>query len=190
MIILLLTTAGVVVGPNSALSIPLLILAMAIYGWAAAALGIWISLQLRSTWRAQFLTMACLLLINVFGQGLLNMLSRFGFAPHLWPGFTPYEVSKLMLDRQFIQRLSTTEWPRWSVLSIDEGPAWQVIFSVVSLLVYAALASLLTWHTLFRYEIVAGRARRSATPPANPTHPKDQTVPPASKQPQVADAIA
>ena len=74
---------------------------MVVYASAAAALGIWISVQLRSTWRAQFLTMASLLLINVFGQGLLNMLSRFGYAPQLWPGFTPYEISKLVSGSAF-----------------------------------------------------------------------------------------
>jgi hypothetical protein len=42
--------------------------------------------------------MTCLRLINVFGQGVLNILSRFGFAPQLWPGFSPYEMSKLLLD--------------------------------------------------------------------------------------------
>ena len=191
-VIILLAMTGVVVGPNSVLSIPLLILAMAIYGWAAAALGVWISLQLRSTWRAQFLTMACLLLINVLGQGLLNLLSRFGFAPQLWPGFTPHEISKLLLDRRFIERLSVAQWPRhWSILTVDESPVWQVAFSVVSLLAYAALASLLTWHSLFRYEIVAGGlAVLAKTTPANLTHLKDQNVPPPTKQPQVVDAIA
>jgi hypothetical protein len=170
----------------------MLIVAMAIYGWAAAALGVWISLQLRSTWRAQFLTMACLLLINVFGQGVLNMLSRLGFAPQLWPGFTPYEISKLMLDTTFIERLSKAQWPRfWWLSTVDDGLAWQTIFSIASLLAYAALATLLTWHTLRRFEIVAGRARRSTTPPPFvPTDPKDQPATPASNQHQVADAIA
>ena len=41
----------------------------------AAALGVWISIQLRLTWRAQFLTIALLLLVNVSGQGVLNMLA-------------------------------------------------------------------------------------------------------------------
>ena len=97
MIVFLASWRAPLLGSISPLSIPLLILAMGVYAWAAAALGLWISLQLRSTWRSQFLTMACLLLINVFGQGVLNMLSRFGFAPQLWPGFTPYEIYKLLL---------------------------------------------------------------------------------------------
>ena len=50
--ILLLALAGAVAGSISPLSIPLLILAMVVYASAAAALGIWISVQLRSTWRS------------------------------------------------------------------------------------------------------------------------------------------
>ena len=95
------------------------------------ALGLSISLHLRSTWRAQFLTMACLLLINVFGQGVLNLLSRFGFAPQLWPGFSPYEISKLLLDSQYIEHLRVTEWPySWRVSAMDDGLAWRTIFSI------------------------------------------------------------
>jgi hypothetical protein len=82
-VIVFLTTLGALAGSVSSMSIPLLILAMCIYAWAAAALGVSISIELCSTWRAQFLTMASMLLINIFGQGLLNMLSRFGFAPQL-----------------------------------------------------------------------------------------------------------
>ena len=165
---------------------------MVIYGWAAAALGVWISLHLRSTWRAQFLTMACLLLMNVFGQGVLNMLSRFGYAPQLWPGFTPYEISKLVLDTRFLELLREEHWPRsWLVSSMNDSPAWQTIFSVASWLAYASLAVVLTWQSLGRFEIVAGRARRPTTaPPFDPTEPKDRAAVPASDQHQVATAIA
>jgi hypothetical protein len=163
-VIVLLTTLGALVGSVSAWSIPLLILAMCIYAWAAAALGVAISLQLRSTWRAQFLTIATLLLVNVIGQGLLNVLSRFGFAPQLWPGFSPYEISKLLLDSQYIDRLRVAQWPySWRVSAMDDSPVWRTIFSIVSLLAYTAMAILLVWHTLYRFEIVAGRARRSTT---------------------------
>ena len=118
--IVFLTVLGALLGSIHPLSIPLLILAMAVYACAAAALGLWISLQLRSTWRAQFLTMACLLLINVLGQGMLNMLSRFGFAPQLWPGFTPYEIAKLVLDPQFLEYLSSRTLAQVLVDFIDE----------------------------------------------------------------------
>ena len=185
-IIVFLAILGAVAGSISAASIPLLILAMLIYGSVTAALGVWLSLQLRSTWRAQFLTMACLLLINVSGQGVLNMLARFGYAPQLWPGFTPYEISKLLLNTQFIERLTVVQWPRsWWVSAMDDGLAWQTIFSVVSLLAYSALAAVLVWHTFHRFEIVAGRARRSTAPP-----PDDPAAISTSKQPQVASAIA
>ena len=136
---------GAALGSISPLSIPLLILGMVIYAGSAAALGIWISLHLRTTWRAQFLTMACLLLINVFGQGTLNMLSRLGFAPQLWPGFTPYEISKLLIHPEFAKSLAQLRWPSsWWVSSMDDGIAWQIVFSIVSLLGYTALAAVLS----------------------------------------------
>jgi ABC-2 family transporter protein len=160
-VIMVLALAGVVSGSIHVLSLPALFVALSVYGWFAAALGVWISFQLRSTWRAQFLTVACLILLNVSGQGMLNMISRFGFAHQDWPGFTPYEISKLFFDPDIIRLLSNVSWPTvWRISSIDGGLAWLTIFSVASLLNYAALAALLTWHALRRFEVVAGRARR------------------------------
>jgi hypothetical protein len=115
-----------------------------------------------------------LLLINITGQGVLNALCRFGFAPQLWPGFTPYEISKLLPDLPFFQHLSSVSWPRsWWLRDIDDGLAWQTIANVLSVLGYAALATLLTWETLRRFEVVASRARRSReTQPAARAHGK------------------
>ena len=166
-VIIFLATLGALVGSISPLSIPLLFVAMCIYACGAAALGVAISLQLRSTWRAQFLTMACLLLNNVLGQGVLNMLSRFGFAPQLWPGFSPYEMSKLLLDPQYLEQIRVVSWPyAWRIRAMDDGLAWRTIFSITSLVGYALLATVLIWHVLRRFEIVAGRARRSMMPPS------------------------
>jgi ABC-type transport system involved in multi-copper enzyme maturation permease subunit len=191
-VVIFLAALGAALGSISALSIPLLILGMGIYAWAAAALGLWISLQLRTTWRAQFLTMAVLLLINVTGQGMLNMLSRFGWAPWLWPGFSPYEISKLLVDAQFVESFWNVQWPHsWLVSSMDGGAAWQTIFSIASLVAYSALAVLLIWHTLHRFEIVAGRARRSISPPSSQpklTYQQESTQ--TSKQHEQADVIA
>ena len=62
------------------------------------------------------------------------MLSRQGFAPMVWPGFTPYEISKLVFDRYFFERLADTQWPQvWRVRDIDDGPGWLAIFSILSL---------------------------------------------------------
>jgi ABC-type transport system involved in multi-copper enzyme maturation permease subunit len=161
-VLVMLALAGVVCGSVHILSVPALMVALPVYGWFAAALGIWISMQLRSTWRAQFLTIACLILLNVIGQGFLNMISQFGFAPQVWPGFTPYEISKLFFDPLIIQELNrASSWPTtWAISSVDDGFAWLAILSVASLLGYASLAALLTWHALRRFEVVAGRARR------------------------------
>jgi ABC-type transport system involved in multi-copper enzyme maturation permease subunit len=161
-LVVLLAATAVFAGSIDALSLPLLFIALVVYGWFAAALGLWMSLQLRSTWRAQFLTISSLLLMNVTGQGVLNALSKFGFAPQIWPGFTVIEISKLLLDPPFIQRLASESWPRsWWISSIDDGLAWQSIFTALSIAGYALFATLLTWHALRRFEIVAGRPRRS-----------------------------
>jgi hypothetical protein len=142
-----------------------LIVGLAIYGWFAAALGVWISLHLRSTWRAQFFTIACLILCNVVGQGVVNLSSRYGFGPQVWPGFTPYEICKLVVEPHLIQWLTSVSWaPFWHIWTIDDGVQWLTRFSVASALAYATLAALLTWLSLRRFEVVAGRARRPHKP--------------------------
>jgi ABC-type transport system involved in multi-copper enzyme maturation permease subunit len=178
-LILLLAIAGVCVGSISLLSIPLLVVALGVYGWFGAALGVWISLQLRSTWRAQFLTIACLILINVTGQGILNVFSRYGFAPQVWPGFTPYEIGKLLLLPDFPGKLASASWPSsWRISAIDEGLPWLTIIGVLSVCTYAALASFLTWHSLRRFEMIAGRASRTGqTRPAAAPGPSPSPSP-------------
>ena len=47
-----------------------------------------------------------------------------------------------------------------AISAVNDGFEWLTFFSVTSLLGYAALASLLTWHALRRFDVVAGRARR------------------------------
>ncbi len=111
-VIIALAVAGVVLGVLHVLSIPALMVGLSIYGWFAAALGLWVSLQFRSTWRAQFLTVACLLLINILGQGVLGVVTPYGSTPLLWPGFTPHEVNQLAFDRGFFGFLAATGWPR------------------------------------------------------------------------------
>ena len=47
----LLVLTGVGLGSLHPLALPAALLALLVYGWFAAALGAWISIQLRSTWR-------------------------------------------------------------------------------------------------------------------------------------------
>ncbi len=147
------------------LTLPALVLGLGVYGWFAAALGIWISIQLRSTWRAQFLAIATLLLVNVLGQGILNMFWVRGFVPQIWPAFTPYEVAKLVMNPEFFRSLRAATLPRLTGASlIADAQAWLAIFSVVSLICYATLALVLTKDTIRRFPIAAGRARRAGRP--------------------------
>ncbi len=191
-LIIFLALLGAGLGSISPIAVPIVILGMGIYAWSAAALGVWISLHLRTTWRAQFLTMACLLLINVFGQGMLNVLSRLGFAPQLWPGFTPYEISKLLIHPEFATSLAKLHWPSsWWVSSMDDGMVWQTISSAVSILGYSALAALLIWHSVYRFDVVAGRARRPISPPPGFLELPDSKKPVSStERAEPADVIA
>ena len=142
------------------LSLPILALSLLIYGWFAAALGIWISLQLRSTWRAQFLTIAGLLLLNLTGQAILSNVQR--WAPLLWPGFTPYEVSKTLLSVNFQQEWAANRRPGYLVAwSVDDSLPWLILLGVLSLAIYLVGALTLTIFSLTRFDAVAGRARLS-----------------------------
>ncbi len=162
----LMMIGGVVVGTLHYLSLAAMIVALVVYGWFAAALGMWISIQLRSTWRAQFLTISLLLLVNLIGQGVINMLSPRGYAPLVWPGFTPYEVSKLVMDIHIGQTFAQANWPSfWRLWEVNDGPGWLATFSVMSVVIYAAFGALLTFDALRRFENVAGRARRGAGDP-------------------------
>jgi ABC-type transport system involved in multi-copper enzyme maturation permease subunit len=159
-VIFLLTSVGCLVGSVHPLSLPILALSLLIYGWFAAALGIWISLQLKSTWRAQFLTIAGLLLINLTGQAILSNVQR--WAPFLWPGFTPYEVSKALLSSNIQQEWDANRRPAfWGGWTVDDSPAWLLLLGVFSLAIYLIGAVTLTIFSLARFEAVAGRARLS-----------------------------
>jgi ABC-type transport system involved in multi-copper enzyme maturation permease subunit len=160
-VIVLLAAVGVVAGSVHVLAIPALITALVVYGWFAAAFGVWISLWLRSTWRAQFLTIAGLLLVSGSGQVLLNLLAGFGIAPQVWPGFTPADVGKLLFRPGFVESLGSASWRAALRSGIDDGMAWRAILSITSVLGYAALAALFTWHAAARFEVAAGRAHRS-----------------------------
>ncbi|MFO0889036.1 MAG: ABC transporter permease subunit [Isosphaeraceae bacterium] len=161
--ILLMALAGVLSRSIHPLSLPALILALAVFGWFAAALGVCISLRLRSTWRAQFLTTSCLLLINLLGQAILSNIQR--YAPLLWPGFMPTDISKTIISPSIGPELES-ELRAWGVTlrAVDHGPMWSLLFWVLSLASYLAAAIGLTLLALRQYEGVAGRARRGRTP--------------------------
>jgi ABC-type transport system involved in multi-copper enzyme maturation permease subunit len=171
--IVLLTLAGCLVGSLDPLSLPFLVVSLVVFGWFAVALGTWISLQLKSTWRAQFLTVACLLLTNISGQAILSNVQR--WAPLLWPGFTPYEISKTILAPNFRREWSAESRPSSLISSyVEDTPFWHVSFSILSLVGYGTGALGLTLVSLRAFETVAGR-------PCIPRKPHPELVSTLSK---------
>ena len=84
----------------------------------------------------------------------------------LWPGFSPYEISKTLLSPNI-----GLEWEAhaksWTltVPDVDDGPIWSLIFWLINLACYLAGALGLTWLCLRRFEATAGRARRKRKAP-------------------------
>jgi ABC-type transport system involved in multi-copper enzyme maturation permease subunit len=163
-VIFLSVLAGVLTGAVHPLSLPVLAFSLAVYGWFASAIGVLISLHLKSTWRAQFLTISGLWLVNLIGQAVLSNVRR--YAPMLWPGFTPYEVGKAVLPPYAIENW-IREARSWSlyVPDIDGGPVWTVIMTILSLSCYLVGAIVLSLVALARFDAAAGRARRSRRKP-------------------------
>jgi hypothetical protein len=117
----------------------------------------------------------------------------YGFAPQIWPGFTPYEIGKLLLTPDFPGKLAEATWPTsWRLSSIDQSLTWLAILSVQSACTYAAIALLLTWHAVRGFEFVAGRARRSKqTQPASIADSKAHGVEKAkSVLPEHSEAVS
>ncbi|QEH32043.1 ABC-2 family transporter protein [Aquisphaera giovannonii] len=160
-VIVLSTVAGVLVGSVHPLSLPVQLACLASHGAFAATLGLWISLHLRSTWRAQFLTVSVLLLVNLLGQAALN-LHHYPI-PMIWPGFAPYDLSKSILSPRFPDALKAeaADW-KYRSWDIDDGFLWTATFLALGLAVYAAATIGLGKLCLLKFDDVAGRARRPA----------------------------
>ena len=164
----LLTALGIAAGAAPWVAAPAELLALGSFAWFAAALGVWVSLNLRSTWRAQFLTLAVLLLVNLVGQAALFTVNIYGSV--VWPGFMPAEAGRAVFGPDFYriwkvyasQTSAYTFWPQ----NIDYRPQWAVVLLAASTALYASLAALLTWAGLAQFHSVAGRASRPRKPHA------------------------
>jgi hypothetical protein len=146
-----------------------------VFAWFTAALGVWVSLHLKSSWRAQFLTVSGLLLINLLGQTALNLL-RYP-APLVFPGFMPAQLGRVLFRPGFQESFAASRpWPgsfRSFIEDIDSGEFWTAVLAVLSLVIYSGLAAGLSWHALCLFEKAAGRPQR----PKHPVPRSDQDEP-------------
>jgi hypothetical protein len=161
--LMLLVLLGVVCGAVHPFGMALAAVSVAVFITFAAVFGVLVSLQFRSTWRAQFMTLAGLLLLNLMGQAVLNFwLSE---SVLVWPGFMPAHVGASLFPPDYPARLAegakTFLGQRLSVNSLDWRPFWATVMNGLAVLGYGALTALLAWTALWSFERVAGRPRRS-----------------------------
>ena len=163
-IMLVIALMGEVVGSIHWVTLPLIMIESVIFMLFAASFGIWISMSLKSTWRAQFLTVGLLFLIGMIGQTALN-LSR-DFAPPLWPGFYPMEIERSILEPDAIQRFLKADH-YWSDLRPDLIGATDlslIVLGVLSPFFYGGLSVVLTFFAIRGFDRAAGRPRRPRFP--------------------------
>jgi len=166
LVVAALLACGVATGAVHPLSLLTLPLVLIVFARFAATLGVWVSVRLRSTWRAQFLTVALLFLANITGQAAWGALRP--FAPIIAPGMMPVHVAWAVLPRGVWDQVAAgfhvarTHLGRGDRLLevVDSGDFWSLTVAVLALAVYAGLTRALRWDLLRRFEVVAGRARR------------------------------
>jgi ABC-type transport system involved in multi-copper enzyme maturation permease subunit len=169
----LMTALGVFVGSLHPLSVVSVGLSLAVFTWFAAALGVWVSMHLKSTGRAQFLTVAGLIFVNVAGQTVLNLWKW--PPPMVWPGFMAVDVSRALFEVDYLNELvATAPGDVLGYLALgqaDWGAFWNTELIALSLTIDGTLAGLLTWAAVRRFSVAAGRGRRSLRPPQTAGEP-------------------
>lgn len=161
--LMLLVLLGVVCGAVHPFGMAVATVSIAVFITFAAAFGVLVSLQFRSTWRAQFMTIAGLLLLNLTGQAVLNMWRS--DISLIWPGFMPVHVGAALFApdhfARFVEGAKTFLNRPFSFDDLNWNPFWSTVLDVLAVLVYGALTALLAWGALWSFERAAGRPRRS-----------------------------
>jgi len=129
----------------------------------AAAFGVWVSLQFRSTWRAQFMTISGLLLMNVIGQTIVGVFRP--YSASLWPGFMPVHVATALFGPDHLAAFragtGTALAQSFTLEALNWQPFWATVLDGLAVVFYGGLAALLVWAALVKFERVAGRPKRS-----------------------------
>lgn len=157
-----LVAVGLACGSVHPLSVPVVAAGVAVDVVFAGAFGVWVSLQLRSTWRAQFMALAGLLLINVAGQTVLGLIQS--YPSYLWPGFMPVSVATAVFapdfPARFVEASRAASFSRFSLDDVIWNPFWTLVLDVLSVIFYGSFTVVLAAASRARFERVAGRAVR------------------------------
>jgi ABC-type transport system involved in multi-copper enzyme maturation permease subunit len=161
--IVLLWLIGLCVGSIHPIGVVVALVELAVFSWFAAALGAILSLQFRSTHRAQALTLAALLFFNIVGQSAFGLIRY--LAPFVWPGCMPAQIYWALVTPWDVQSFSLRMLPRsLSPWDVDNGPGWRAVVGVLTVLGYAGGAFLLTRGAFASFDTAAGRARLPGKP--------------------------
>ena len=159
-LILVFAGTGGLVGSVHPVGVAAALLAVAVNLLFVGALGVRFSLAVNSTWRAQILTIGLFFIANLLGQAILGVVNW--RAPMVFPGFTPVQVNRMLVEPYYFEGLARAPWPKlYDPRDIDDGPGWTVAISLLTLVAYGVGACLLWRGSLSAFEVAAGRARRS-----------------------------
>lgn len=135
-----------------------------VYAWAMAALGTFVSLLTKTTYRAQFLTIGGFVFLNLFGQGCMNVVNR--LAPQLLPGFMPIQIqTTLYWPEDFEYLLTNAKWAalfdhRISLFDMPADPRWMLLIAIASTLFHAGVGLWMYRSAGKLFDRVVGRAAR------------------------------
>ncbi len=178
LVLVVLWTLGLIGGALHPIGVLANVAQVIVYGWFAAALGMGISLQAKSTRQAQFLTIAFLFMINISGQTIYGLLRQ--NAPPIWPDFTPVQISRTLFAPGYLEHFARA-YPtfQFRVYGMDTGIVWSTVNGLLGLFLYGAGAGLLTWGSLVSFRTAAGRPRLRKRP-----HPNAAGTPTTDDRPE------
>jgi ABC-type transport system involved in multi-copper enzyme maturation permease subunit len=171
-LILLIWITGCFVGALQWRVMAIALIELGVYMMFAGCFGLVLSLAMPNTHRAQVLGFGLLIFVNVFGQAALGVWysMKRTLVPFFFPGCMPVSLGETLrlggsihwlmswLDVKLRMASESNNSISYNNAS-DQG--WHIATVLLGMVVYAALAYGLWRLALVRYEIAAGRPRRS-----------------------------
>jgi hypothetical protein len=151
---------GVGVGAIHPVGFALAVVELGVFLGFTVAVGTFFSLVFKSTYRAQLVTIAVLIMVNTLGQTALFWAQGTG-TPPIWPGLSPVMLSRGLMNYVEFDGLWVGAYSHPSSLHQYDATLWAILrLDLMALLVYAAGFFLVSWAAYAEFEVAAGRPRR------------------------------